>query len=125
MTSAAIEQGLITVAIPASTDLSAKQYYLMKIDTNGQLAVCGEGGNPVGVLQDAPAAANRPGCVAVGGITRVLAGGSFNPGDRLSSDSNGKAVAVGSSDDYCIGIALAAGASGKIAHMLIQKTGTA
>jgi hypothetical protein len=119
----ATEQAMKAISLPVAADYSAKQYYIMKLDTSGQAALAGEGSDSIGVLQDAPAAAGRAGRVAIGGICKVICGGSITKGARFSSDSNGKAVVVGSADDYALGSVLETGASGSIVSALIQPIG--
>lgn len=119
----AYENGLLTTSVPASTDLSAKQYFGVKIDTNGQLALAGEGDAAVGVLQDKPAAQGRVGCIAIGGVSKVACGGTIAKGERFSFDSAGKAVSVGSGNDWSMGVMLEAGAAGIISTCIIQPTG--
>jgi hypothetical protein len=121
----AFEEGLTaaTHSFPASGDLSGNQYYGVKLDSNGRLALSGEGDKTVGVLQDKPAALGRAGCVAIGGTSKALAGGTINPGDRVSTNSTGRFVTVGSGDDWSFGIARAGAAIGEVFPMLIQPTG--
>lgn len=119
----AIEEALQTITREASGDLSTKQYYAVKIDSNAQIAVAGEGDKGIGILQDKPAAANRAGCVAIGGISKCVWGGSVTKGDRVVQNSTGKLVTVGSGDDWSLGVALSTGASDTIGTVLIQPTG--
>lgn len=116
----ATENALQTRSIPASTDLSASQYCFMKI-TSGQLAVASAGiGDAVGILQDKPDAATKAGRIAYGGTSKVLAGGTFSSGDRITSDSAGKAVSVQSGDES-LGTAIADGSAGKITSVLLGR----
>lgn len=124
----ATEQKLDIVSLPADADLSAKQYYIVKLSNSSgtaRVALAGVDDRPIGVLQGKPAAAGRAADVAVSGITKVVLGGSVTAGDALTPDSNGKAITNGSSDAYTIGVALVSGSSGDTISMLIQKTGTA
>lgn len=111
------------ISVPANTDLSTKQYYIMTINSSGKLAVCNATTRPAGVLQDNPAAADRPGALQIEGVTKVICGGSFNPGDNLVSDANGAAIVQATDTSARLGVAMEAGASGKLAPMLIQPTG--
>ena len=111
------------ISLPVYADYSAKQYYIMALNSSGQAVLAAEGSDTIGVLQDKPAAANRPGQVAIGGRAKVLCGGAITKGARFSSDSNGKAVSVGSSDDYALGFVLETGASGSVLSCLIQPIG--
>ena len=46
----------------------------------------------VGVIQNKPQVAGQAGTVAIRGVTQVLTGGAFNPGDKIDTDSTGRAV---------------------------------
>lgn len=116
----ATETALQTFSYEAGADLSSSQYCFVKI-SSGQLAVASDGGaDAVGILQDKPDAADKAGCVAFGGISKVQAGGTFSAGDRVSCDGSGKAVSVGTGDTG-LGTAMADGASGKITSVLLDR----
>lgn len=118
----ATENALQTRSYPASGDLSASQYCFMKI-TGGQLAVASAGGgNAVGVLQNKPNAAGRAGSIGYSGTSKVLCGGTFSAGDRITCDGSGKAVGLISGDASGCGTAMSDGASGKIASVLLDRT---
>lgn len=94
-------------SVPASGNLSTKQYYLVTINSSGELAVTGDGAFASGVLQNEPAAQGRAGAIVTHGETRVSAGAAFNAGVLLASDTNGQAVDA-ASNDAVIGQALEA-----------------
>jgi Uncharacterized conserved protein (DUF2190) len=110
------------ITVPASADLSTKQFHLVEIDANGQIAVVGAGVHADGVLQDTPNAAGRAGLVAVGGTVRVICGGVVTRGGAVAADSNGKAVNAASTAKI-VGTALETGADGAIIAMLFQPRG--
>ena len=84
----------LTEAMPASADLSAKQYYFVELST-GKLAVCNAAGDfALGVLQDTPDAADKYGEVTVFGGTQVVAGAAVDVGEYITTDANGKAIPV-------------------------------
>lgn len=119
----ATEEKLITISYPASGDLSSDQYCFVKISSSQlALASAGGGADVLGILQDKPAAAGRAGEVAVGGASKIIAGGTFSAGAKLTSDSSGHAVAA-TTGDTINGIALADGASGKVTSMLLDNGG--
>jgi len=117
------EQELHRFTRPAAADLSTKQYYGVKIDSSGNIALAGEGDIAVGILQNAPAAAGRAANVAFGGVSKVVGGATVAAGARFSFNSSGVAVSVGSGDDQGMGIVLEDLASGKIGTVLIQPVG--
>lgn len=95
------------ISLPANTDLSSYQYCFVRTNSSGNLALAGDGEDADGVLQDDPAAAARPGSIALGGLTKVKAGGTVTAGGYVASDSSGRAVdAV--SGDYILGRAIEA-----------------
>lgn len=107
----------IMQSVPAGSDLSAKQYYLVTINSSGELALTGDAGYASGVLQNEPAAQGRAGAIVTQGETRVIAGGAFNAGELLGSNSAGKAVNA-ATNDAVIGQALeAATADGDIVRI--------
>lgn len=119
----ATEQANVAISLPVAADYSAKQYYIMGVNSSGQAVLAGEGSDAVGVLQDTPAAAGRPGKIVISGGTKVICGGSITKGARFSVDSNGKASAVGSADDYALGFVLETGAAGSIVSAVFQPIG--
>lgn len=118
----AYEEALKCISVPAGADLSTKQYYGVKLESGG-LAVAGEGDAAIGILQDKPAAAGRPGAVGIEGVSKVACGGTIAKGARFSFDSSGLAVAVGSGNDWSMGVMMEAGAAGVISTCMIQPTG--
>ena len=108
-----------TKSINATATFASKQFTFVKIDTNGQLATPSAGGYAIGVVQDKPGAGS-PGAVCFpGDITKVLCGGSFDPGDEVMTDGNGKAV-VATSGSFVLGTALSSGANGSLATIIYQ-----
>lgn len=98
----------------AGADLSAKVFYLAKVDTDGDIVLAAAGTDVVlGVIREG-AVANKPVTVQFGGIGKVIAGGSITAGARITSDGNGKAVATTSAGDKVCGIALTAADAGDI-----------
>jgi hypothetical protein len=87
------EVGNQAISIPASTDLSAKQFFFGTIDANGQVAVTGAGLAADGVIADNPAAQGRPAAMFTqpGQVVRVMAGIAITNGQLLEADANGKA----------------------------------
>ena len=107
---------------PASADLSAKQFFGMTIDSAGELVVADlQQAQPdgfVGVLQNKPTAQGRAGNVQYAGRTKIVAGGTFAVGDKLTIAPDGQFVKFATGDAN-IGIAVLAGADGEISEMQI------
>lgn len=117
------EEDLETQTFEAGADLSTKQYCAVKIDTNGRVVAAGEGDKAIGILQDKPAALGRAGCVGIAGTSKAVAGATVNAGDRVVQDSTSRLVAVGSGDDWSLGVAREGAAVGGIFAMIFQPTG--
>lgn len=88
----------------AAADLSAKQYYIVKLSTTDTIDVADSAGVAYGVLQDKPKSGEH-GSVAVTGISRVISDGTtaIAIGDFLKSHTNGKAIKAATDKDRCIG----------------------
>src|ERR1041385_2745688 len=108
--------------VKASADLSAKQFYIMKMSGVGTVTVCAATTDkPCGVLQDAPAS-GAPANVAFDGVSKVLAGGTITAGDTVGTDGNGKAATYVEGTDttkYRLGVALQSGVSGDYIAVLL------
>ena len=117
----AYEEALQKISAPVDTDMSAKQYFFVDMDTDGTLKLIGDGVKAIGVLQDKPDGSVNPTVGAVGmvGVTKVFAGEAIAVGDDIASDSasKGKTAATG---DIVLGRALtAASGAGVIFSMLL------
>lgn len=125
----------LDTSFAAGADLSSSQFCFVKLNTSGQ-AILGAGATGeavVGVVQNDPTA-TQAADVRYGGITPVVCGGTFNPGDLLACDSSGHAVkytkaTVFTGTPYLVsgsdvlGVATSAGASGQQASMIFQPRG--
>ena len=106
------------ISAEAGADLSAKQYYICKLDTNGKAVLAAAGTDEIsGTLATVPQNAN--GVVSIkhisaSGTGKVIAGGSISKGAYLTSDGNGKAVATTTAADRVFGRARTAAAAGDI-----------
>jgi hypothetical protein len=96
-------------SIEANADLSSNQFQIVK-RTAGKAALCAVAGEAAfGVLQDDPAASGRACVVRVAGISKVVYGGTVSIDDALTTDANGKAVAIGAGGGRYLGRANVAG----------------
>lgn len=110
------------VAQNAGADLSAKLYFIAKVDTDEDIILCGDGQAALGVIREA-AVQDKPVTVQYGGIAKVSAGAAFNAGVLVASDGNGQAV-LATTGEYAIGMALqAAGAQNEIVSVRLGPYG--
>lgn len=108
------EMGACDLSIENITDLSAKLYCAVKINTSSQCVVSGAGEKSAGILQNAPNGSSRTAIalVRVSGTSMVLLGGTVAFGDFLKPDSSGFLVKAASAGNDYIVKALSAGQSG-------------
>ncbi len=94
----------------SSADLTAKQFFAVKLHTVAdQIALAGAGAG-FGVLQDKPNS-NQAGQVRHLGISRNVVDGNATAiviGDPITSDANGKGVKADTAGDLAYGTALEA-----------------
>jgi hypothetical protein len=114
----------VKITLPAAADLSAKQYYFVKVNTSGQAALCAAATDrPIGVLQNTPTAGQAAEVLVVGG-TKIVASASIDEGSLIGTASTGKADAKTPGTDtteYGVGqVILAAGADGEVLTAVIN-----
>ena len=119
--------GSVVQTFEAAADLSAKQYYLVKLDANGKVVVCAATSDvPVGVLQNKPTS-GQAAEVLVCGVSKVSSDAAIDEGKLLKTSADGQVAAVtpdlaideGGSDTltgiFAIGVAYtASGGAGEI-----------
>jgi len=119
----------VKITLPAAADLSAKQYYFVKVNSSGQAALCAAATDkPIGVLQNAPAAAGDAAEILVIGGTKLVTNGACDEGDLVGTASTGKGapyVAGTDTTKYIVGsVILASGADAEIATVIINCAST-
>ena len=106
----------------ASADLSAKQYYFVKMSAENTVTVCAAvTDKPIGVLQNTPASGEQA-VVRVCGVSKVSDAPTLAAGDVVgtSADGQGQPVSAGSETTvFNCGQALTAGAAGTLQSVLI------
>ena len=105
----------------ASEDLSAKQFYIVQMDSSGDMEVA-EGATDLllGVLQNKPES-GQAGTYRFEGTTKVVASAAIAIGDWVTTTNAGKAVATTTDKDIVIGKALeAAAADGDIIEIQVS-----
>ena len=99
----------VKVTLVAGADLSALQYYFVKINSSGQAVACAAATDiPIGVLQNAPTSGQEAEVLIVGG-TKIVAGAAIGEGALVGTGSTGKAVALVAGTDttkYVVGTLL-------------------
>ena len=100
------EEQLVVISIPdVAGDMSGNQYLV--VDAAGALAgSTGTGG--LGILQNKPKAGETA-AVAVGGVSKAIAGDTITVGAKLTNEVTTGRVIPATSTNRIIGIALTAG----------------
>jgi hypothetical protein len=118
----------VKITLVAAADLSAKQYYFVKLNSSGQAALCAAATDkPIGILQNAPTAGQECEIVVSGG-SKIVAGATLDEGNSIGTDSAGKAAVYAQGTDttkYVVGQALTAGATGDICTVIINAASAA
>ncbi len=107
----------------AAADLSTKQYYAVKVDSNGKIALCSSAGEFVtGILQNKPVAAEAA-QVQHSGTTKAVAGAAITAGARVMTNASGKVITLATSASIACGVALeSAGADGDIIEIALIRS---
>lgn len=121
------QSGYPDLTFLAAADLSAKQHLIMAKNSTARQVFLADSDDDVivGVLQNKPAATGRAATVRVGGIAKVIAGGTVAAGDRVTADSDGKAIKSLYSDQDLVsqlGVCIVGGASGEFIEVLVAPT---
>lgn len=111
--------------LKAGADLSGNQFYLVKLDANGDVVLAAAATDKIhGVLLNKPKSGEAASVGRIG-VAKILAGGAIAIGDRITSDAAGKGVAAApaaGTNNGTVGIALEAGAAGEIVSVELSVT---
>ena len=118
-------QLLQTKSYPVAADYSSTGIHrFMTLNTSEQAALAAaRGAKVLGILQDNPAAAGRPGSIGIAGTSKITYGGTILEDDPLTSSATGTAIRATRPDDEVFGYADVSGVSGNIGEMRISPTG--
>ena len=116
------DPGIDVGTFTASADLSAKQYYIVKMSGDNTVTVCAAVTDvPIGVLQNAPASGGQA-VVRVFGMSKVSADATLAAGNIIGTSADGQAQPVPQGSEttvYNIGQAVTGGAAGTLQTALI------
>ena len=110
----------------ASGDLSGAQYRIVAKNSSARQVFRANSDDDVivGVLQNKPKAEGRAATVRIGGTAKVVAGAAVAAGDRVTTDSQGRAIkSTYSNADLVsqLGVAItAATAAGQLIEVLVN-----
>jgi hypothetical protein len=112
------------ITLEAGADLSAKQYYFVKLDATGKAVVCsGVTDKPVGVLQNDPTS-GQAAEVVVAGLTKVSTNAALAIADLIGTSADGQAAAYVAGTDttkYVVGtILVTSGGADEVTSALVN-----
>ncbi len=105
----------------AGADLSAKQYFIVKLNSDLEVILADDAADVmVGVLQNAPEEGESAEVrvINANGIGKVEVGGTTAINDKLTTNSSGEAITTTTTTDRVIGICLEVGADGEVISYL-------
>lgn len=107
------------LSFKAGASQASNQFKLMKLDSAGDVVLCGDGEQAIGVLLNAPAsgAAAEVASLSRGRVKAKSAGALATIGTRLASDASGLLVAA-AQGDYVLGIQLTVTTGLELVEML-------
>jgi hypothetical protein len=101
----------LRITLVAGADLSAKQYFFVKLNSSGEAVLCsGATDKPIGVLQNNPASGEEAAIVVIGG-TKLVSSASIDEGTLIGTSAAGKADAKTPGTDtteFVVGTVIAA-----------------
>ena len=113
-----------SITLEAAADLSAIQYHVVKVDTNGKAAaIAAATDTPVGVLLNKPTS-GQAAKIQTSGIAEVKAGAACTAGTMLQLDATvGRVVNADADEDSLVGMCLLTRGDGDITKVLLTGVG--
>lgn len=114
------------ITLEAAADLSAAQYNVVKVDTNGKAALIAATTDiPIGVLLNKPDAAGKAAQIQTSGLAEVRAGGACTAGTMLALDATvGRVIDSAADEDTLVGMCMLTRGDGDITKVLLAGVGT-
>lgn len=108
------------ISIPAGADLSALQFTAIGLGAD-KLAASAVAATSaiIGILQNKPTI-NQAAAVAISGVAKAKAGGTWGSGDKLTATTGGVLIATTTTGNHYVGIAMQDAVINDIAQVLIQ-----
>ncbi len=99
--------GALDVTFKAGEALTAKQFYFVKLNADGDVVACGNNEVSIGILQNYPAD-EKAARVRLLGTSKLVMNEGCDEGEALTSTSTGVGEVVDNADEYAGAIALEA-----------------
>lgn len=107
--------------IVAGADLSAKQFYAVKLNSSSKAVLSGAGEQAIGILQNDPVS-DMAADIMYAGVSKAVAGASIAAGDLLMSNASGKLIPL-TSTNISVAVALAAASADEVVSVLLTNNG--
>ena len=107
-----------------ASDLSTKQYFIVKINGATVLVAAAITDTLLGVLQNKPTQTGEAPTIMVQGISKVSYADNITAGDLIGTDSSGEAIKIAEGAgtiDGVLGIALVTGVNGDVGTVLLRQ----
>ena len=114
----------LDMSLEMASDLSAYRYRLIKVGTDGKIALIGAATDiPVGIMQDFNLAKNAA-TIRPLGVSKLIAGEAITAGDLIKVEyvdatDNGKGLVADAIGDFVVGQALTSAAEDEFFDILI------
>lgn len=121
----AYEERLVNISATAAADQSANQYRFMALANQAGRTQCQRATSLdriIGVLQNNPVAGDTA-TIAVGGVSKVVAGGTITAGQSVMTDSAGRAIAYSGTTEHKAGVAQESAVVNQIVAVLLFPLG--
>ena len=120
----AFEKPVLSISLEAAADLSAKQYYFVRVSAAGKVDLpTGATQKPIGVLQNKPTSGQTAEVMIIG-VTKVNSDAALSREDLIGTAADGQADAKTPGTDtteYVVGMVIeASGAAGGLATAVIN-----
>lgn len=111
------------ITLVAAADLSSSQGCCVTVDSNGKAALPSAGGAVIGVLIDNTATLGQSAAIQTRDVAEVKLGGTVSKGDKVKTDSSGRAVTATAADILAgahFGVCLEGGAINTMGTILLM-----
>ena len=113
------DMGAIDVSLEASGDLSAIQYYAVKLDANFRAVVAGANEKTLGILQNIPAALGEAARVRIQGVSLAKVSEAVSLGKFLTPTSAGELEVCDAANEEYLARALGTFTTDDLAEVLL------
>lgn len=117
------DEGAIDVTRPTNSDLSALQYYFVKLDASEEVVACGANEKPFGILQNAPdgSSTEASATIRVQGTSKLKISETVAVGNFLTCTAASKGEVADAAHEEYGAVAMTSGENGDLIAVLITR----